>query len=387
MPQPPKLVYGEGTVYWDETNGRWLGEFNGSDGKRRRVSGGTKTEATKKLKARRSELDAGITEGDTLLGSWIDWWLENVNPAKSPNNAAHYKWALSQLSEGIKKKRLRDLKVVDVEAELKRLATRSESKKRTRGTSPRSLNQTSLAKIRRSLGVVLTEGERRDMLSRNVAKLAHIPAGAKGPVPRRSLSAEEASALLSAAQDDGPWYALIAVMLYCGLRPGEVTGLPWTAIDLKEGTLTVLQSRKVLPGGTMKIGATKTHSDRVMALPAIVEKALREHRQRQVAAKRTAPAWEEHGLVFANEIGRPLDPSNLRRVVDRLCGLAEVDPISPNELRHTAATLLVDSGMRLEDVADFLGHKDTSMLIETYRHRAKRVVNLTEGQGRMLGGG
>ena len=41
--------------------------------------------------------------------------------------------------------------------------------------------------------------------------------------------------------------------------------------------------------------------------------------------------------------------------------------------------------MRLEDVADFLGHKDTSMLIETYRHRAKRVVNLTEGQERMLG--
>jgi integrase len=80
-----------------------------------------------------------------------------------------------------------------------------------------------------------------------------------------------------------------------------------------------------------------------------------------------------------------LDPSNLRRLIDRLCGLAGIDPISPNELRHTAATLLVESGMRLEDVADFLGHKDTSMLIETYRHRAKRVVNLTEGQDRMLG--
>lgn len=61
--------------------------------------------------------------------------------------------------------------------------------------------------------------------------------------------------------------------------------------------------------------------------------------------------------------------------------------MSPNELRHTAATLLVDTGMRLEEVADFLGHKDTSMLIETYRHRAKRVVDLTEGQKRMLGDG
>jgi integrase len=69
--------------------------------------------------------------------------------------------------------------------------------------------------------------------------------------------------------------------------------------------------------------------------------------------------------------------SNLRRAIERLCGLADIDPVSPNELRHTAATLLVDTGMRLEEVADFLGHKDTSMLIETYRHRAKRVVDLT----------
>lgn len=387
MPRPRRLDYGEGTVYWDDRYERWRGEFRAADGRRRRVSGATETEATKRLIVRRRELDLGIAEGDTRLGEWIDWWLANINPAKSPNTAANYTWALSQLSDGIRRKRLRDVKVADVEAELGRLATRGSSKRKTRGTNPRSLNRTSLAKIRRSLGSVITEAERRDMVDRNVAKLAHLPVGANGSLPRRALSAEEAEALMTAARDDGPWYALVVVSLYYGLRPGEITGLPWSALDLKEGTITVNQSRKVLPGGKMAIGATKTHSDRVLALYDVVWDALLVHQQRQRDDRRSTPAWEDHGLVFPNDIGGPLDPSNLRRAIDRLCKLAEIDPVSPNELRHTAATLLVDTGMRLEEVADFLGHKDTSMLIETYRHRAKRVVDLTEGQKRMLGDG
>ena len=384
MARPRRLSYGEGSVYYEEATARWRGELRGPFG-RRRVSGYTRTEVQEKIRAIAQELEAGsLVEGDTKLGDWIDWWLKNVNPARSPGTAAHNAWALNQIVR-IRTRRLRDLSVEDVEAELQRLATRGTSKRQTRGTNPRSLGKTSLLKVRRVLAVVLTEAERRRMISWNVAKLAQIPVGAAPPNQRRSLSVEEAKALLFAAQDDGPWYALIAVMLYCGLRPGEVTGLPWSAVDLRAGTLTVRQSRKMLPGGIMKIGGTKAHSDRVQALPVIVEDALRDHRRQQRAAKQAAPVWEEHGLVFASEIGRPLDPSNLRRAIDRLCGLAEIDPISPNELRHTAATLLVDSGMRLEDVADFLGHKDTSMLIETYRHRAKRVVNLTEGQERMLG--
>ncbi len=40
--------------------------------------------------------------------------------------------------------------------------------------------------------------------------------------------------------------------------------------------------------------------------------------------------------------------------------------------------------MRLRDVADFLGHRDTTMLITNYRHKVKRVVDLTAAQDRML---
>ena len=67
-----------------------------------------------------------------------------------------------------------------------------------------------------------------------------------------------------------------------------------------------------------------------------------------------------------------------------LCERAGIDPISPNELRHSAASLLVAAGMPLEEVADLLGHRDVTMLAGVYRHRTKRVVDLTEAQGWML---
>jgi site-specific recombinase XerD len=115
-----------------------------------------------------------------------------------------------------------------------------------------------------------------------------------------------------------------------------------------------------------------------------VREALGIQELRQARAKEEAPVWEEMGLVFANEIGRPIDPSNLRRIIQNVCKAADVKAISPNEIRHTAATLLVEAGMRLEDVADFLGHKDTTMLAKVYRHKAKRVVDLTGAQEGML---
>jgi len=49
-------------------------------------------------------------------------------------------------------------------------------------------------------------------------------------------------------------------------------------------------------------------------------------------------------------------------------------PLTPYELRHTAASMLVESGLPLEETADLLGHS-TKVLIDHYRHRSKRRVS------------
>ena len=169
-----------------------------------------------------------------------------------------------------------------------------------------------------------------------------------------------------------------------GLRPGEVTGLSWDAVDLDEGVLTVRQALKRLPDGTYVIGAPKVDSYRMLRLTTDLVGLLRAHRLAQRKARLSAEVWEDHGLVFTNGVGRPIDASNLRRTVATYAKRANVGHLSPNELRHSAASLLVASGTPLQDVSDLLGHRDIRMLAQTYRHKIRSVVDVTTGQERML---
>ena len=56
---------------------------------------------------------------------------------------------------------------------------------------------------------------------------------------------------------------------------------------------------------------------------------------------------------------------------------ADIPYLFPNELgRHSAATLLYDAGVSLEQIADVLGHKSTCMLERHYRHRGRNAVSV-----------
>ena len=386
MARTRKLGYGEGSVYLDKSVNLWRGAIT-VDGVRRRVSGATRAEAVSNLDKVRGDVAEGTPVGDdTRLATWIAWWLDNVGAARpdpSERTEDNYKWALAQAAP-LGGTRLRDLTTADVEGLLRQLATRKPGRRTSRrGTGHRPLGRSSLSRVRMALGEVLEEAVRRDMIARNVVRHAKLPRTAKPPTPRRSLTPQEAEDLLDASKGHR-LEALVGVMLYCGLRPGEVAGLTWDCVDFDEATLTVRQSRKVAPGGQMSIGATKAHSDRVQRVPKHVVALLRAHQVRQKTERLASPAWDDFGLVFCNEIGRPIDPSNLRREVARLCRATGIEPISPNELRHSAASLLVNAGVPLEEVADFLGHANVRMLAQVYRHRIKRVVDLTQAQERML---
>ncbi len=61
--------------------------------------------------------------------------------------------------------------------------------------------------------------------------------------------------------------------------------------------------------------------------------------------------WEEHGLVFASAVGKPLDAANVRRVFRQ--ALKDVDGIdadewTPRELRHSFVSVLSDRGVPLK---------------------------------------
>ncbi|HMK63383.1 MAG TPA: site-specific integrase [Acidimicrobiales bacterium] len=388
MPRGRKLGYGEGSVYFDKSKGVWRGAIT-VDGRRRRVSGLTKSEAQAALGMLRDTVNSGLPADGTTLGEWVGWWLDHVGSPKQDSGEAtreNYRWALEQTS-AIWSIRLADLKAADVNRMLGHLATRRPSKPGSRGGRRGRLGGSALRRVRFALSVVLDAALADGRMAVNVAqpKLAVIPRTAQQVRPRRSLTPEEAQSLLAAAEGHR-LEALVGVMLYCGLRPGETTGLTWDCVDLKKETLAIRQSRKVAPGGTMTMGGTKANSDRTIRIPAPVVELLRRHQYDQKAARLAAPAWEHSELIFTNSVGDYIDPSNLRREVAALCKDAGVFPaISPNDLRHSCASLLRHLGLPLAQIADFLGHRDTRILDKHYGHPVTPVLDLTDAQARMLG--
>jgi integrase len=197
-----------------------------------------------------------------------------------------------------------------------------------------------------------------------------------GPTkPGRSLTVKQARAVLEATRDDR-LHAAYLVMLLLGLRPGEALGLPWEAVDLDSGAVRIDQALKVERGTQVVIGPLKTRgSRRTLALPAPVVDALRIHRQRQREERMASPVWEESGLVFTTTVGTAADPGNFRRIFGRAAERAGLGHWHPHELRHSAVSLLSAAGLRLEDVADVVGHVTTRMTHEVYRHQVTPTIS------------
>jgi len=362
--------YGDGSVFFDQKKDRWIGIFvvgHTMDGRRirRRVHGRTKTEARSRLREIQTEFTKTqvAADGSMRVGPYLDKWLiEIIEPrAESINTFDGYESIVrNHLKPSLGKKRLRDLSPDDVDGLLRA--------KRASG-----LSHSTVARIRTALVKALRHAERFGYVNRNVAQLVDLPRA-----PRRqgrSLDVTQAKALLVAARGER-LEAAVHCGLLLGLRPGEVLGLCWSDVDLDAGLLSVTRSLK-RERNQLRLGEPKTPgSKRTLAIPIDVLDALRRHRTRQRREQLMAgEMWVEIDLIFATEIGTPTDPSNLRRDLHRLCESAGIGSWSPNELRHSFASLLSHSGVSLERIADAMGHVDTRTTSSVYRHRLSESVS------------
>jgi integrase len=358
---------GEGSIY-QTADGRWRAATIGPDGRRRYLSGRTRADVGRKLKAAQRRHDDGLPNGDArlIVAAFLDDWLTKVLPGrgrvKSTNTIDNYAWAIRQhVSPALGRHKLRALTPEHVEQML-------------RAKASAGMARNSVMRLRAVLVMALTHAERRGLVYRNAARLAEMPADARPPAEGRSLTVDQAAALLDAAEDDR-LEALYMTGLMLGLRPGELLGLSWDDLDLEAATVQIRRALK-RERGELRLGEPKTtRSRRALDLPAPVVDALRAHRRRQAEERLIAgPEWDEHGLVFVNHFGRPIDPSNLRRAFAALTKRAGLGHWHPHELRHSTASLLSAAGVPLEHVADVLGHDGTRMTAQVYRHRVAPTV-------------
>jgi integrase len=93
------------------------------------------------------------------------------------------------------------------------------------------------------------------------------------------------------------------------------------------------------------------------------------HRKSQLEDRlRAGEAWTETGYVFADEIGRPLSPEVVSDRFDRLVKASGLPRIRLHDTRHTAASLMLASGVSVKVVQEMLGHSSPSITLAIYAH-------------------
>jgi integrase len=194
-----------------------------------------------------------------------------------------------------------------------------------------------------------------------VAALVKAPAGRSGR-PSKSLTLEQAQELLRAAAGSR-LCAYVVLSVTTGLRTEELRALRWHEVDLDVGTIAVYRAVRASAD-------TKTpKSRRVLSLPQLAVRALREHCVRQGEDRLLAEAlWQDHDLVFASAVGAPLNRHNVRREFKKIAQAAGLGTDwVPREMRHTFVSLLSSNGTALEDIADLVGHRGTATTETVYR--------------------
>ncbi|CAN5268489.1 hypothetical protein BH23ACT9_BH23ACT9_14690 [soil metagenome] len=164
----------------------------------------------------------------------------------------------------------------------------------------------------------------------------------------------------------------------CGLRQGEVFGLAVDAVDFLRQRVEVRQQVKHVTGQGVVFCPPKRGKTRTVPLPETVAVALAEH-------LRVHPPGED-GLVFTNTAGGPINRGSFNnRAWKPAVSAAGLVPDRDNGfhvLRHTYASVMLEAGVSIRALADYLGHTDPGFTLRVYTHlmpasedRARQAVD------------
>ncbi|MEE9136229.1 MAG: site-specific integrase, partial [Gammaproteobacteria bacterium] len=218
----------------------------------------------------------------------------------------------------------------------------------------------------RVLSQALQRAVKWRLLTQNPASAAEPPKPVKKEF--RVLDGNETAALLEAAKGLR-LYAPVMLAVTTGLRRGEVVGLKWSDIDLKEPALRVRRAIGQV-NGKISVKPPKTEKSRrtVVLLNQTVRDLKRHLLQQKKARLQLGPTYNKDDWVFPTQLGEVWKPDSLTSAFRKFVARTGSGPLRFQDLRHTHATLLLRDGIYVKVVSERLGHASVAVTLDTYAH-------------------
>ena len=164
----------------------------------------------------------------------------------------------------------------------------------------------------------------------------------------------------------------IILIIYTGLRIGELMALTWNDIDFKNKTLNVNKSRaKGMIDGKTTLYIKDPKSESGTRIIPLSDRALYALRSIKEYSK------SDTDLIVTNTSSE----SNITRTINRMLFRAgcEVEKCGLHALRHTFGSLLLEKGVDLKTISYLLGHSDITVTANIYLHITReKAINSIE---------
>lgn len=294
------------------------------------------------------------------------WWPDHVEDGShTPSTIAFYKHMSGDLIEyfGQKKK----LSQIDPEA-VKRLIKHFSTVARKKNGE--AYSTTSVQHIFNTLRNIMEYARRFKYIQADPCQ--DLSAKEK---PRNKqhkidfLAPEDARRFMDALESEPLfWRCFMNILITTGLRRGECVGMQWGDIDADNLTITVQRNVTIDTGSEEKyhVGSTKTGEERTVPLLPRVLALLAELKREQ--QEKFGAVLMPKAFIFSSTADpyKPVYPTAPTMWQRRFTERHNLPKVSPHDLRHTAASLALESGANLKEIQQLLGHADPKTTMQFY---------------------
>lgn len=334
--------------------------------------GHTQKEADEKALQLKLSMCKGIditAEKDTF-GMWADRWLKVKTGEVSAGRAVVYQSHIKHLKTRLEHAQISKIRTADIQVIISDLAVKNPN-------TGKPMARDTLSGLKSTAIQIFQLTVDNRVMDYNPANAVKLPK-ANETQSRRALTEFE-QAWINDTEHRAKRAAM--VMMYAGLRRGEVIPLTWNDINLEVRTISVNKTVEKVNGAfALKDSAKTKASIRVVDIPQRLADYLRNESRESIyvcvsANKKihTPSSWERMWDSYLADINikygdfspfgkRPkskFDPVGVPFVIPK---------ITPHWLRHTFATMLYLAGVDILTAKEQLGHADIKTTLEIYTH-------------------
>lgn len=225
------------------------------------------------------------------------------------------------------------------------------------------LSSETIHRVHSLISTVFSQAEKEMIIDFNPAKRANVPSTRKKQADY--LQPDEVAAVIKALETEPIWFrTMIMLFITTGCRRGEILGLKWDKIGFDTRRIKIDNNIQYLPKVGLFEESPKTGQERFIIVPQSIMDMLKEWRKFQADCMDTPADY-----VFCRfDTGKAFTPNTVNAALRRFCARHGLRHIHPHMFRHTAASILISSGVDVLTVSKMLGHATTTTTLDVYGH-------------------